>query len=114
MMWKDTDPPATEINAARMRAKYYSARYIIHRPVLYHALHHYGQVGARVGSIGQTWTPATVNLRELPSKYRRACKICVESVILSTEAFDGIKDRLVVPNIFGTAHAYVFLLQFHR
>lgn len=165
MKWKDTDPPATDINAARMRAKYYGARYIIHRPLLYHALH-YGQTGARVGSVGQTsvdsltgsastsqtqqmspsmthtshrgsvhvqrmlsdigsapsnpsssfpqgWTPPTVNLRELPYKFRRACRICVESAILSTEAFDGIEDRLVVPNIFGTAHAYVLLLPFY-
>lgn len=157
MKWKDTDPPATDINAARMRAKYYGARYIIHRPLLYHALH-YGQNGARVGSVGQAsvdsptgsasnsqthqmspsmthtghratgmsrmmsdmgttpgnassfpngWTPPTVNLRDLPYKLRRACKVCVDSAVLSTEAFDGIEDRLVVTNIFGTAHAYV-------
>lgn len=155
MKWKDSDPPATDINAARMRAKYYGARYIIHRPLLYHALH-YGQTGARVDSVGQGsvdsptgsannsqtqqmspsmthhghrstgmsrmmsdmgttpgnpssfpngWTPPTVNLRDLPYKLRRACKVCVDSAVLSTEAFDGIEDRLVVTNIFGTAHA---------
>jgi len=155
MSWDDKEEPATDINAARMRAKYYGARYIIHRPLLYHALH-YGQTGARVGSVAQTsvdsptgsvsnsqtqqmspsvthtnqrapgmarimsnlghppadytsfvngWTPPTVSLRELPQKLRRACKICIESAILSTTAFDGIPDRLVVTNIFGTAHA---------
>jgi hypothetical protein len=154
MSWDDKEPPAKDINAARMRAKYYGARYIIHRPLLYHALH-YGQTGARVGSVAQTsvdsptgsvnnsqtqqmspsmthagqrapgmsrimsnignpptevsfangWTPPTVALRELPQKLRRACKVCIESAILSTEAFDGIPDRLVVTNIFGTAHA---------
>ena len=156
MKWKDSDPPATDINAARMRAKYYGARYIIHRPLLYHALH-YGQNGARVGSIshnsvdsptGSTnafqnqhtspsmtttayrapnmsrmlsdlgsgssnssfpngWKPPTVRWLDLPQKLRYACVICVQSAILSTEAFDGIEDRLVVTNIFGTAHAYV-------
>jgi hypothetical protein len=198
MTWKDDDPPAKEINAARMRAKYYGARYIIHRPLLYHTLH-YGGSGARIdgqpsvdsptGSAGNSqpqqmspsitntshraqnmtrmlsdmgtvssnpaaafpngWTPPTVNLRDLPSKLRRACKVCVDSAILSTKAFDGIEDpfealsnssfkdepyknmqdpleghrmedpfimdpnfaskdektRLVVTNIFGTAHA---------
>ncbi|KAJ5591682.1 uncharacterized protein N7459_002051 [Penicillium hispanicum] len=156
MKWKDSDDPSSDINAARMRAKYYGARYIIHRPLLYHALH-YGQTGARVGSVGQSsvdsptgltngsqpqhmspsmshtayrapnmsriysdlgstpsnssssfpngWVPPTVHLRELPQKLRRACKVCIESAILSTEAFDGIGDRLVVTNIFGTAHA---------
>ncbi|KAJ5084234.1 hypothetical protein NUU61_008813 [Penicillium alfredii] len=151
MKWKDNDPPTDDINAARMRAKYYGARYIIHRPLLYHALH-YGQTGARIGSVAQNtvdsptgsmttqtqhlspsmanatqrasamtrissdlgtaapsltngWAPPTVNLRELPQKLRRACKVCIDSAILSTEAFDGIPDRLVVTNIFGTAHA---------
>ena len=155
MSWDDKESPAKDINAARMRAKYYGARYIIHRPLLYHALH-YGQTGARVGSVAQPsvdsptgsasnsqtqqmspsmphagqrapgmtrimsnlgnssaefmpfangWTPPTVALRELPQKLRRACKVCIESAILSTEAFDGIPDRLVVTNIFGTAHA---------
>ena len=198
MIWQDDYPPAKEINAARMRAKYYGARYIIHRPLLYHALH-FGGSGARVDTVSQTsvdsptgsvansqsqqmspsitttarghnmsrmmsdmgtvpsnpaaafpngWTPPTVHLRELPSKLRRACKVCIDSAILSTKAFDGIEDpfealdnnfkeepfksmqdpleghrmedpfvmdpnfvskdeknRLVVTNIFGTAHA---------
>ena len=43
---------------------------------------------------------------ELPLKLQHACKVCVISAIQSTEAFDGIKGRLVVTNIFGTAHAY--------
>jgi hypothetical protein len=159
MNWKDNDPPASDINAARMRAKYYGARYIIHRPLLYHALH-YGQTGARISALPKSsavdsptgsasnsqtqqmspsmthasgrassahmqrmlsdvgsapsslsssfpngWTPPTIILRELGSKLRRACKVCIESAILSTEAFDGVEDRLIVTNIFGTAHA---------
>ncbi|KAJ5102946.1 hypothetical protein N7532_003475 [Penicillium argentinense] len=140
MNWKDEDPPAEDINSARMRAKYYGARYIIHRPLLYHALH-YGGSGARVsakppavdsptssvtnsqqmspsmtntshrapnmtrmisdiGTVSSNpaaafpngWTPPVVNLRDLPSKLRRACKVCVDSAILSTQAFDGIED----------------------
>jgi hypothetical protein len=39
MTWKDGDPLPRDINIARMRAKYYGARYIIHRPLLHHALH---------------------------------------------------------------------------
>lgn len=126
MSWDDKEPPAKDINAARMRAKYYRARYIIHRPLLYHALH-YGQTGAPMGSVAQTsvdssiniagdppdvlmslvndWNPPTVTMRELPEKLRQACQVCIESAILSTTAFDGIPDRLVVTNIFGTAHA---------
>ncbi|KAH1372036.1 hypothetical protein KXX49_000372, partial [Aspergillus fumigatus] len=42
MKWKDADPPSNNINVARMRAKYYGTRYIIHRPLLYQALHFAG------------------------------------------------------------------------
>lgn len=146
MQWDESDPPANEINAARMRAKYYGARYIIHRPLLYHALH-YGHAGARVGPVGRAsvdsptsqqmspsmlhsntralnmtrmssdmgstpaatangWTPPKVRLIDLPRKLKTACDICIKSAIKSTEAFDGVKGhRLVVTNIFGTAHA---------
>ncbi|KXG51317.1 uncharacterized protein PGRI_093290 [Penicillium griseofulvum] len=120
MQWDDADPPANEINAARMRAKYYGARYIIHRPLLYHALH-YGNTGVRTGPLGQLlfdspsdngsipaagWQPPKVSLNNIPRKLRAACDICIKSAIKSTEAFDGLGgDRLVVTNIFGTAHA---------
>lgn len=157
MTWKDSDAPATEINAARMRAKYYGARYIIHRPLLFHALHHPEQykdyntipldqspnsTNASSASQTQQMSPSMtqgsaqatnmtrvksdvgaqpVNLASLSpaelakwesrekkkkwNKLCRACKVCVESAILSTEAFDGLDDRLVVTNVFGTAHA---------
>ncbi|KAI9883923.1 MAG: hypothetical protein M1823_004293 [Watsoniomyces obsoletus] len=39
LQWRDSDPPPSDINAARLRAKYYGARYIIYRPFLHHALH---------------------------------------------------------------------------
>lgn len=150
MAWKDGAPPASDINIARMRAKYYGGYYIIHRPLLYHALH-YGNKGARIGPISQTslnsptypqqqnspsvtangstrssdmarmssdkgsapspslkdnWTPPKIKLKDLPHKLRAACKTCIESAISSTQALDGVGGhRLVVTNIFGTAHA---------
>ncbi|KAE8421465.1 hypothetical protein BDV36DRAFT_304945 [Aspergillus pseudocaelatus] len=136
MKWKDTDPPSEEINVARLRAKYYGARYIIHRPLLYHALHHYAssngpsteataiaasKLQQRSPSLGHSQDatnmahlssnigPASgfagVARRDLPTKLRRACKVCIDSAMLSTVAFDGINGRPVVTNIFGTAHA---------
>lgn len=39
MNWDDDDPPSSDINVARLRAKYYGARYIIYRPLLHYALH---------------------------------------------------------------------------
>ncbi|KAB8212820.1 hypothetical protein BDV33DRAFT_210814 [Aspergillus novoparasiticus] len=111
MEWKDTDPPSEDINVARLRAKYYSVRYIIHRPLLYHVLHNYGHFGLRTSSsgppsdMGTTYRSASVPHGELPTKLRNACKVCVDSAILSTVAFDGIKGRPVMTNIFGTSHA---------
>ncbi|PYH63207.1 putative C6 finger domain protein [Aspergillus vadensis CBS 113365] len=154
MRWKDADPPHEDINVARMRAKYYGARYIIHRPLLYWALHHshpaengrsasvdsptgsamsgaksqqvspsmahsqrainMARLSSDVGTMGRsapTPTPVPTGsrpalaYRDLNPKLRRACKVCIDSAILSTEAFDGIKGRPVVTNIFGTAHA---------
>ncbi|EYE97356.1 putative C6 finger domain protein [Aspergillus ruber CBS 135680] len=150
MRWRDGDPPSKEINVARMRAKYYGARYIIHRPLLYHALHFAGRATsvdspgaapAMSGSRSQQMSPSMASgqrpttmgrlpsdmgtapaqrapgstpgwgytsgytYRDLPTKLRRACKVCIDSAILSTEAFDGIEGRPVVTNIFGTAHA---------
>lgn len=127
MRWRDQDPPANEINAARMRAKYYGARYIIHRPLLYQALHlvrkpistddkgnpipdavqhHQTDIGGGRWNCPAPGEP-TVTMRDLPTNLRRACIVCIESAIASTKALDGIEGRPVVTNIFGTAHAYV-------
>lgn len=145
MQWKDIHPPSNDINVARMRAKYYGARYIIHRPLLYHALHYSnrppsgespvapGMTGSRSQQMSPSMPHSATNMarissdmgtaparsvpsgysgytyRDLPTKLRRACKVCIDSAVLSTEAFDGIEGRPVVTNIFGTAHAYVIL-----
>ncbi|OJJ65787.1 hypothetical protein ASPBRDRAFT_667326 [Aspergillus brasiliensis CBS 101740] len=151
MTWKDIDPPSPDINVAQMRAKYYSARYLIHRPLLYYALHHssltpcgrsmpvpslttsgegllpsplvahgqgvndMSQLPTDVNAPDGTVTSPDPHLAEGPwtrlqyydlnPEVRRACKLCVESAILSTQAFDAIEGRPVVTNIFGLAHA---------
>ena len=144
MRWKDEDPPADDINTARMRAKYYGARYIIHRPLLHHALHPSSpkdlnpksvESPASTGSKSQQVSPSLAHSHRASSMVRRssemgppgpslstptqqpipyknldpklqeACRICIDSAIRSTTAFDGIKGRPIVTNIFGTAHA---------
>ncbi|KAE8155544.1 hypothetical protein BDV40DRAFT_118323 [Aspergillus tamarii] len=55
--------------------------------------------------MGTTYRSASVPHCELPTKLRNACKVCVDSAIQSTVAFDGIKGRPVMTNIFGTSHA---------
>ncbi|KAK2782719.1 hypothetical protein FQN52_000749 [Onygenales sp. PD_12] len=145
LRWEDGDPPSDKINIARMRAKYYGARYIIHRPLLHHALHPMSsnltsatapspspsnvsssqshssppekpalvaptqeRHSSDMGPPGRTVMvpdkqPSMIKL--LDSKVHKACQACIEAAIQSTIAFDGIKGRLIVTNIFGTAHA---------
>jgi hypothetical protein len=47
------------------------------------------------------------SLEDLDPNVRRASEICIQAAVNSTIAFDGVKGRLVVTNILGTAHAYV-------
>lgn len=68
MQWDDKDPPATDINVARLRAKYYGARYIIHRPLLHHALHPMAQKPAvPAGASGPAASPALSNVSSAQS-----------------------------------------------
>ncbi|KAK2762681.1 hypothetical protein FQN54_000855 [Arachnomyces sp. PD_36] len=145
MKWSDDDPPAREINTARMRAKYYGAKYIIYRPLLHHALHPIpppkerslgsAKSPASIGSKSQQVSPSLSHshrassmvrrssemgppgysaayqnqtatpFKKLDPKLQEACRICIDSAIRSTTAFDGVEGRPIVTNIFGTAHA---------
>ena len=40
LAWSDGEPPASDINTARLRAKFYGGHYMILRPFLYLAVHH--------------------------------------------------------------------------
>lgn len=106
--WSDTDPPSPDINAACMRAKYYGASYLIHRPFLHDALHPIQPNGTSNPAVQQrSFPPASVKPVEVTPEVYEASKKCVEAAIQSTIAFDGVHKRPIVTNIFGTAHAYV-------
>ncbi|KAI9753975.1 MAG: hypothetical protein M4579_004905 [Chaenotheca gracillima] len=122
LRWKDSDPPPSDSNAARLRAKYYGAQYIIHRPFLHQVLHpiepvqDHAAVNDRFTESGAyspdapdvafaTHQPGLKDLRQLDKRRVEACMNCIQAAIRSTEAFHGIKGRPIVTNIFGTAHA---------
>ena len=104
IQWDEDDEPASHINAARLRAKYYGARYIIHRPFLRYALEN--NIFSNTASPGNMGPPLIIGPFE-KAQIEKSCKICVEAAIKSTIAFDRVmdKERLIVTNIFGTAHA---------
>ena len=95
LRWKDEDEPATDINKARLRGKYYGARYMIHRPFLHHML----QVEASENSSQYVTHPKT------KEDVLVMARKCVEAAKLSSISFDGLEGRPVLTSIFGTAHA---------
>ena len=128
--WNDADHQSTNINIARMRAKYYGAKYIIHRPALHYALRVVGVQPSRPNSehsnSPQAQSPPVSsacsltardrNPREMPPPGRTAdigieawitcsARKCIDAAIRSTTAFDAISGRLIITNIFGTLHA---------
>ena len=127
--WKDSDPPSRDINAARLRGKYYGAAYIISRPLLHTALYEIAEFDYDVtryqNSPGDLDTSMDDNeyeslpkLRGVESPNQRdkillACKKCIEAVMKSTTAFDGLGPpggpgltrRPRVTNVYGTAAA---------
>ncbi|KAB8356486.1 hypothetical protein FH972_024069 [Carpinus fangiana] len=87
LAWDDSDNPAVDINIARLRETYYAVKHLIHRPFLAYIL-----CGKEPGK----------------AKITTHAKTCVDAAIKSTYAFDEYrrqKGRLVVTNVFGTAHA---------
>ena len=131
LRWDDEDEPATDINDARLRAKYYGALYIIHRPFLRHvldreivaqgtdssqsdvlktALHKPPAYSAQSHERSRAAMPpprSTSAETNIEAEILHSARICVKAAMRSTVAFDNIipHQRLIVTNIFGTAHA---------
>ncbi|KAJ3557526.1 hypothetical protein NPX13_g9907 [Xylaria arbuscula] len=85
--WNDEDPPANDILAARLRAKYCDLQVILYRPFLEHLLHR-DQPQIHVGE-------------ELLTNARLA----IQALIESTKAFYGLKGDQRLTSIFVIAHS---------
>jgi hypothetical protein len=119
LRWNDNDPPATDILAARLRAKYWGARYIVNRPFLDYALHimPLAKDGLTIESVakdcnGNPRDKAEIHLFKAiknmgEKEIWTASKRCIQAAMQSTVALDGVPERLIITNIHGTAHAYV-------
>jgi len=117
LRWDDADPPATDILAARLRAKYWGARYVVNRPFLDYALHimPYVKDGRRVREVacdvnGNPRDNADIHLLEAiegmgENEVWRGSKRCIDAAMQSTVALDGVPGRMIITNIHGTAHA---------
>lgn len=117
--WDDHEPPQSDILVARLRGKYYGARYVATRPFLDYALHVMDEVknGAKLDDVtvdakGKQRPDVLALFRAIQSMTEETIKekvqICIQSAMKSTIAFDGViakEQRLIVTNIMGTAHA---------
>lgn len=119
--WDDHNHLTSDILDARLRAKYYGTVYIINRPLLEYALHKMsGEVPDEVQKAMRAYRDAplqsskTMQPETSEMEIYRACVDCIEAAKRSTTAFDGIildpvtgelRNRLIVTNIVGTAHA---------
>lgn len=102
MRWSESDDPARSIMMARLRAKYYGARNIIFRPFLHRVI-----TSKLPENMGPPEMDHNQRLENETKTFANALQ-CIEAVKKSTVAFDnvdGMPERLVVTNIFGTAHA---------
>ena len=103
MVWSDSDPPANDILAARLRAKYYGTENITYRPFL-------KMVMNRPSRIAQGFSESpTIGVGHddgVSEKILKYTVLCIRAMENSTRAFHGMKDgRLIVTNVWGTAHA---------
>ncbi len=120
LRWDDVDPPATNILDARLRAKYWGAKYVANRPFLDYALHIMGLAAEdhpieqiAKDSNGRSREKAEIHLFKAiksmgETQIWEASRRCIDAAMQSTIAFDGIEgpnNRLIVTNIHGTAHA---------
>ena len=120
--WSDDDHMSPNINVARMRAKYYGAKYIIHRPALAYALMASGNITPRErpsespsgpvagselaspavphSSVRQApgssqMPPPSRHLDSLDKQTLTAAKTCVEAAIKSTTSVQPIRNLLM-------------------
>lgn len=125
--FNEKDPPANDLMEARLRAKYWGARVIIYRPFIRFVLEFSDKLKQRpdgagmlnketVGGIGvftQHDASAFVGhghgitgYESLDSNVTAYAERGIAALIQSTLAFHGVDGkRLLVTNIFGTAHA---------
>ncbi|KOS20296.1 Xylanolytic transcriptional activator xlnR [Escovopsis weberi] len=113
----EEDGPASDILAARLRAKYWGAQVITYRPFVRQILQwsfekefHPGRPsiiwsGLRDG-IAPNIPTSTTATSDLPPAIVELAEKGIKALIESTRAFHGLgQTRPIITNVFGTAHA---------
>jgi hypothetical protein len=135
LKWNENDPPAyKDILAARLRAKFYGAQVVMYRPFVREVLQYSWSVRQQErvqpkseilkeipkdeipGSAFQSRPSVTASKKDMSEddiakrnfdkNEWHYIELGIKALINSTKAFWGLGDeRLIVTNVFGTAHA---------
>lgn len=104
--FQDEDPPANEILAARLRAKYWGAQVIIHRFFIRRIIDYNYWQRMKRSNPNVVIPPDTPQESPLTQENIQLAQRGIQALVESTRAFHGLPDkRFVVTNVFGTAHA---------
>ncbi|KAM0361002.1 hypothetical protein ACHAPK_011813, partial [Fusarium culmorum] len=118
--FREDDPPADDILAARLRAKYWGAQVITYRPFIRQILQFSHSIKNHASSpnfpsvsseFRQDVTapvihPEARTIGDIDPQVLELAKKGIKALIESTRAFHGLGDkRPIITNIFGTAHA---------
>ncbi|KAI8396497.1 hypothetical protein FOFC_21045 [Fusarium oxysporum] len=118
--FREDDPPADDILAARLRAKYWGAQVITYRPFIRQILHFSHSIKNHASSpnfpsvsseFRQDITAPVIHPKarthgDVDPQVVELAKKGIKALIESTRAFHGLGDRRpIITNIFGTAHA---------
>ncbi|ORY68668.1 uncharacterized protein BCR38DRAFT_455573 [Pseudomassariella vexata] len=110
--FSDNDPPATDILAARLRAKYWGSQVILYRPFIKVILEsenvpHDMLLPNASYNHSAPVHPDIARMANLDPRIIHYARLGVEALKESTRAFHGMdpRQRLIITNIFGTAHA---------
>ncbi|EXL84760.1 hypothetical protein FOPG_03233 [Fusarium oxysporum f. sp. conglutinans race 2 54008] len=118
--FREDDPPADDILAARLRAKYWGAQVITYRPFIRQILQFSHSIKNHASSpnfpsvsseFRQDITAPVIHPKarthgDIDPQVVELAKKGIKALIESTRAFHGLGDRRpIITNVFGTAHA---------
>ena len=111
----ELSPPATDILTARLRAKFYGAQVITYRPYVQQILELSSpsavSTGGSSGAANASKISSFENAKNFIGtskfhKYMQYAEKGIRALTNSTRAFHGLgNSRLIVTNVWGTAHA---------
>ncbi|KAG7414887.1 hypothetical protein Forpi1262_v016788 [Fusarium oxysporum f. sp. raphani] len=103
--FREDDPPADDILAARLRAKYWGAQVITYRPFIRQILQFSHSIKTHA-SCPNFPSVSSETHGDIDPQVVELAKKGIKALIESTRAFHGLGDkRPIITNVFGTAHA---------